>query len=399
MQKTLHRATFRRLICVAFAMIGFSVIAIGVTLLALRDDALRDATTDSGNIAGVLAAQTERSVQAAEIVLAELRERIDADRATSPGDFARVYSTPAVHELLKERRGRLPQSDFIFIADHKGKLVNTSRTWPIPELGLSDREFFRFLSHRDNGDQRRKLHISLPVMARVTGDSIIVFSSGLVDAKGEFLGVVGVALKTEYFHNIYNALTAIRGQSLALVRRDGAVLVRHLAAASDVGKTIAPYSPWYALAARGGGNFRTTDTAEPGDTHLVAVRPLRDYPLVVNVEVSQSAALKHWRGRAILIGVGTILAVLCSAFLLAALSKQFQRLLDSEASLAEREARLEDKTHELKGANERLDAAMNNMSHGLCMFDKDGRLLVCNERFMRTYSLPPEVVRPGARAR
>jgi len=37
---------------------------------------------------------------------------------------------------------------------------------------------------------------------------------------------------------------------------------------------------------------------------------------------------------------------------------------------------------------EKLDAALNNMSHGLCMFGPDNRLLLWNERYVKK--------RPGA---
>jgi diguanylate cyclase (GGDEF)-like protein/PAS domain S-box-containing protein len=43
----------------------------------------------------------------------------------------------------------------------------------------------------------------------------------------------------------------------------------------------------------------------------------------------------------------------------------------------------------------RFDAALSNMSQGLCMFDKDSRLLVCNDRFAKIYGLPPELAVPG----
>ncbi len=45
--------------------------------------------------------------------------------------------------------------------------------------------------------------------------------------------------------------------------------------------------------------------------------------------------------------------------------------------------------------NSRLETALNNMAHGLCMFDSTGRLMICNEPFLRMYKLPPEVVKPG----
>src|SRR5262249_44721570 len=45
--------------------------------------------------------------------------------------------------------------------------------------------------------------------------------------------------------------------------------------------------------------------------------------------------------------------------------------------------------------NHRLDVALNNMSHGLCMFDATARLMVCNQRYLGMYDLPPSHVKPG----
>jgi len=44
---------------------------------------------------------------------------------------------------------------------------------------------------------------------------------------------------------------------------------------------------------------------------------------------------------------------------------------------------------------ERLDRAISNMSHGLCLFEPDERLIVCNEQYLRIYGLDPAVVKPG----
>ena len=44
----------------------------------------------------------------------------------------------------------------------------------------------------------------------------------------------------------------------------------------------------------------------------------------------------------------------------------------------------------------RFNAAVENMSQGLCMFDRDARLVVCNELYARMYRLPDELRRPGA---
>ena len=48
---------------------------------------------------------------------------------------------------------------------------------------------------------------------------------------------------------------------------------------------------------------------------------------------------------------------------------------------------LQAQEQELRMQNERFDAALNNMSHGLCMVDGDGRIIVFNARFSELFGL------------
>src|ERR1043165_5695765 len=50
---------------------------------------------------------------------------------------------------------------------------------------------------------------------------------------------------------------------------------------------------------------------------------------------------------------------------------------------------------ELKEQHRRFDIALNNMAHGLCMFDENMRLIVSNKRYAEMFNLPPDIVRPG----
>jgi PAS domain-containing protein len=50
---------------------------------------------------------------------------------------------------------------------------------------------------------------------------------------------------------------------------------------------------------------------------------------------------------------------------------------------------------ELERQNIRLDAAVNNISQGLCMYDAKGRLVICNAPYARIYKLPENLLRPG----
>jgi diguanylate cyclase (GGDEF)-like protein len=45
--------------------------------------------------------------------------------------------------------------------------------------------------------------------------------------------------------------------------------------------------------------------------------------------------------------------------------------------------------------NERFEAALTNIPHGMCMFDADKRLILCNAIYTQLYALPPELTATG----
>ena len=55
--------------------------------------------------------------------------------------------------------------------------------------------------------------------------------------------------------------------------------------------------------------------------------------------------------------------------------------------------------HSLAEQNFRFDTALANMSHGLCMFDAQRRLLVWNKRFCEIYGIAADVLSPGLTVR
>jgi PAS domain-containing protein len=53
----------------------------------------------------------------------------------------------------------------------------------------------------------------------------------------------------------------------------------------------------------------------------------------------------------------------------------------------------------LRHQNLLFDAALNNMSQGLCMFDADQRLIVCNEQYVEIFDTDRKLIRPGVTLR
>ena len=60
---------------------------------------------------------------------------------------------------------------------------------------------------------------------------------------------------------------------------------------------------------------------------------------------------------------------------------------------------LRERETELRAQDLRFDAAMNNMSQALLMFDASQRLVICNDQYIKMYGLSPEIVKRGCTLR
>src|ERR1700733_10217231 len=111
MARKIYRDDFRTLSSIAFGLIVLFVMAIGLTIWALRSDAIRDAANDTGNIAVVLSGQIARSIQSVDIILSDVRDRTRAAAAQAPDETDRGIHSHDFYELLLAQLHRLSQAD------------------------------------------------------------------------------------------------------------------------------------------------------------------------------------------------------------------------------------------------------------------------------------------------
>src|SRR6185312_6449047 len=95
---------------------------------------------------------------------------------------------------------------------------------------------------------------------------------------------------------------------LTVLRKDGTIFARYPHSEDTIGQKMPPGSPWYRLAENGG--VYRFEGGNDGGTRIEAVHPLADFPLVVDVTISEAAALANWRRQATLIAIGTACMVL-----------------------------------------------------------------------------------------
>src|ERR1017187_5427569 len=370
------RSRFRILVVIAAGLLGAAVLAIGLTVWWLRVDAISDATSDTGNLATVLAEQTNLAVQSIDLVLNEVQERLENLGARTQDNFGHLQQDKNTYHSLTDSLSHLSQAALIALIDKNGRVVTTTQKWPTPTIDLTNRDYFQHFKNNDD----KGIYVGKPVADHTTGLETIFFGKRINDSNNAFLGMIIVGVRVTYFQRIYNSITSFPDQLFLLVRNDGTVIVRYPDRTDRAGEKIAADSPRYRMVSQGGGHFRSPSHFD-GLNRLMAVRPLRDYPLVINVGMSEATALASWRNHALTIGIGTLLIIICSVFLLKALTNHIKRLVSSEAALADEQAK--------------VDAALSSMLQGLVMFDSSARLVVCNKRYLDMYDLSPDIVKPG----
>ncbi len=383
MYRVRRRVALHSLIWVVVGLIALAVAAIGATAWGLRGDQIAAGFRETERTAALLADQTNRSVAAIDAALREVQARVRALDIATPADFPRLVATPELYAFLAERLRRLPQAVVINLAGSDGALVNTTRRWPPAAVNLADREYFQHLLAVDDNE----MYVNGPVASRFGGKLTIYFNKRINARNGTVAGVVSIGVEISYFANIYESVAAVSEQTFLLLRRDGTVIWCYPDALPRPGDRLPAGSQFYDVVRKGGGNFRSAGRFGAG-TRLVSSRPLPHFPLVVDVALAESAVLASWNQRMLAIGAGTLLVVCCAGVLLRVWAKQLGRLIVSEAQLAR-------SSQELKAANERLDAAMNNAPQGVCMFDAAMRLTICNARYLEIYGLPPGEIVPG----
>jgi diguanylate cyclase (GGDEF)-like protein len=389
--------TFRTLSAAVVLVIGLATCAVGVAVWIDRTQEIRSGVRGAHDVAVVLAGQLGRSLQAVDIVLRELQTRIDSSNGPDDVDAPRIDDTQAFRELMRQRLGFLPQAFGIAVTDSRGRVIVSTAGLPASGVDVADREYFLDLAANDDD----RLSAPLPVLNRVDGEKTIAFARRLNAPDHRFLGVVFVSLRPRYFEQIYNAVEGLQSRNFALTRTDGRMFVRFPDVEDRTGLMLPASSPWYATVAKGGGVFRSLGVFD-SVVRWVAVHPVRDFPFVAHIAVPEDVLLATWRIRTMVTVAMTLVFVGAALVLLYLMGRQYRSLSASEASLAEKSQALEREHDALQAhqaalqiQNQRFDAALNNMSQGLALFDGAARLVVCNERYRQLYGLSDEQTVPG----
>jgi diguanylate cyclase (GGDEF)-like protein len=382
----------RPLLIAALIGIGLAVsIAIAAMLLVrnLREREIADNTSDLATYATMLSAHLESSFAVLEAVQGGVLDQLRSDNVTTERQFVDIVSTSTMHDMMTARVAAIHYVGGLTLVDHRGMLLNSTYYWPMPYRDLSDREYFHVLS-APNGPDR---FITKPLQNRANGEWTIYVARRITSPRGDFLGVLLGEISFSYFKAFFSEIAPQADAVVSMFDLSGVMLVRHPAIPGTVGTV--PNTGAYQLLSKGI-DRGTTRNISPmdGTDRIVAVDRLPHFPIVVSISRAVDAVLGPWREQRRYIVIFTCLLELALAVSLGLVFRHLKgraRLKALEASLVKAEI---DRAVAMESA--RFNVAVNAMAQGLCMFDRDHRLIVSNPRFKELLGLPSTVMTTGS---
>src|SRR5579871_6465635 len=266
-----------------------TAIAVGTTIMAgtFRDRALEGAQHQLDNTVLLMARHFDQELEDFMAIQREIVAQIEASRISSSRDFRAQLSSTEWHEVLRLRLRAFTDVAGVNVFDSSGTLVNSSEHWPVPDVNIADRNFFKAFK---SGSPFERFRIEL-VQGRFQGGWATVVACKVSGPNGEFLGVVTRALTPAHFERFFASITLAPGASISMHHRDGTLLARFPHADGMIGRNFKTGSDEQRKVFEL--NQHTTRLISPidGETRLISSRALNEFPIVIVATTTVAAAL------------------------------------------------------------------------------------------------------------
>lgn len=370
-----------------FYLIGITltIAIVGATIALIwmqRSSAILAFATATTNLGNGMSQQTLSMINMVDQALKDAKRELPSDANAKIGQIQTAMRSKKSRDLLVDLGKRLRFVNAVAFIGADAVVENSSDILSLPGNDFSDQDVFVTLRTIDDDTA----FIGMPMKNALNGKWIAYLARRINDAHGTFAGIVAAEISLDSIEKFYEvAMPAHR--SVSLLRKDDVVLVRYPSRIDEIGKTIPDRPAWHAAVARGGGSYQASDFFT--DTQIVAfVRPLKNLPLIVQASVNEADVLADWPQQIKWLVLGGLSAIAGSLLLLRYLATQVVRLERSQASVVT-------KNGELEAVQIQLDAALSNISLGVCLFNGDKKLIVCNRSYREIYHLSPDMTQPG----
>ncbi|MGZ9410407.1 MAG: hypothetical protein ACXW3J_07255, partial [Methylocystis sp.] len=324
-----------------------TAIALGTGYLALefRERALEVAERELANSALLLSRHFDQQLSDLQHVHNDVVAHMQAGRVDTAESFERQMSTLAAHEMLRAKLAALPHVGGLNLFNVKGQLINTSEMWPVADVSITNRRYFReFTSGGPTPDV-----IVEPAVSKVTKNWTTIFARKITGRQGELIGFATRGVEPSHFQNFVASLALNSDTAISMIHRDGTVIARYPHDDSLIGLNVANAPSFRTALAQGGNASGLFTNAVQGDETVGSIRSLTNFPILIVATTPVSTALADWRAQTKLQFFAALLAVVVVIATIFLIVRQLKRQHEAAQRL-------------LSEKSQHLDTAINNMT-------------------------------------
>ena len=148
-----------------------------------RERALASAERQLENNVLLMARHFDQQLEDFMGIQRDVVAQIERSGAASPEAFRAMMSTAEWHDMLKLRLRAYTDVAGVNIFDANGLLINSSESWPVPDIRVGDRNYFKTLK---SGSEFERFRIEL-VPGRFKGGWATVIACKVSGPNGQFL--------------------------------------------------------------------------------------------------------------------------------------------------------------------------------------------------------------------
>ena len=341
------------------------VLVVGICALFLVDlharyqTAIEDTKRSALSFAEVLAEHTARTFEAIDLTL----KAADSIRRSTEPPVS--MTKDAARKGLQSLQSSSPALLAIGWTNAKGDVLVHSYPGAALRANISDLPHFTVL--RDQNQE--ELFVSPLFRSKSdNGPWICSVARRLNDDNGNFAGVVSAPLDLSYFSRTYRSVQLGDNDVVALMRRDGSMLMREPYVDNAAGKSFVQ-SPLFRerLRLSESGTFEANSPVDKRD-RIYAFRAVSGLPLIILVAQDRADALAGWYRHIKTFGplVGLLVLVIAAGTIL--LYRKTGQQLKQTALLV---------------------ATLENMHEGMIVVDNTNRIAIANSKALDMLDLPP----------
>lgn len=376
--KPQQRSPIFWLIVSGVVLVASIVLGTALTINNFRDRTLANSKRDLENTLQLLTRHFDQQLQDWQVIQEDAVAQARLLETKSPSEFLQEISSEDFHQRLATKIRSMPYVGPVNFFGPDGQLINSSETWPVPDLSVADRKHFKELKF---GPHSLKLVVN-PVNSRVTGTWTTIFARKLVGPNGEFLGIVSRGVEPARFEAFFASLSLGPDAAISMFHENGVMIARYPHIDSMIGRNFSNGPLFQGILKQANHGSLMMTSPVTGQQQIGSIRKLDDFPIVIIATRTVESALADWHEQTRVL----ILIALAASIAVALIVLFIVRRFISQHNASQQRLMLEKK---------RLDTAVNNLKQGLLLFDANHRLVIFNRRYTEMFGLPNDSIKPG----